>query len=267
MCRHFSVSRQGYYDWLKRLPSRREKANIALDGKINAIFEAHKGRYGAVRVTHELKSRGETVSVNRVAKRMKKLGLKSKHTKKFKATTDSQHALPVYSNQLMQNFMMRRKNEAWVSDITAIRTHDGWLYLCVFIDLFNREIIGWSMSHRMKKALVCDALLMALWRRHFPVNVIVHSDQGSQYCSKRYRQILADNQFQGSMSAKGCCYDNAVAESFFHSLKVECIYGEPLTTRENARRIVFEYIESYYNRNRRHSALGYVSPVDFDKAS
>lgn len=262
-CRIFCVSRPGYYQWLVRLPSSRDNANVILDTKIKKIFQNHKERYGAPRITVELIALGEKVAIKRVAKRMKALNLKAKQAKRFKATTDSRHKNPVAPNVLNQNFTASRPNEKWVQDITYVWTSSGWLYLAVVIDLFNREVIGWSMSQRINQELVCDALIAALWRRHFPKHVIVHSDRGSQYCSRRYQRLIKDNKLMCSMSGKGCCYDNAVAESFFHSLKVESIHGQRFKTREEAKQIIFEYIEIYYNKIRRHSALGYLSPEEY----
>ena len=195
---------------------------------------------------------------------MKALNLKAKQAKKFKATTDSKHKLPVAENILSQDFTASKPNEKYVGDITYVWTSEGWLYLAVFIDLFNREVVGWSMSNRIDKKLVCDALLMAMWRRGLPPGVIVHSDRGSQYCSGAYQRLLNDNQLICSMSGKGCCYDNAVAESFFHSLKVECVHDYYFRTREEAKKTIFEYIEVYYNTIRRHSAIGYVAPTQFE---
>lgn len=264
-CRVFNVSRPGYHQWVKRPKSARQEANDILDVKIKKIFEVHKNRYGAPRITEELKDDGESISEKRVASRMKSLDLKAKQAKKFKVTTDSNHNNPIAPNVLDQNFTASHPNEKWVQDITYIWTTAGWLYLAVVIDLFNRQVIGWSMSRRINQALVCDALTMALWRRHFPKHVIAHSDRGSQYCSNKYQQLIKDNKMMCSMSGKGNCYDNAVAESFFHSLKVESIQGERFKTREEAQQTIFEYIEIYYNKVRRHSTLGYQSPERFEQ--
>ena len=171
---------------------------------------------------------------------------------------------PVAPNRLAQDFTATHANEKWVSDITYCWTQSGWLYLAVVMDLFSRKIIGWSMSNRMKKELVCDTLLMALWRRSFPKNVIVHSDRGSQYCSDKYQKLLSDNHLLCSMSGKGNCYDNSAMERFFHSLKVECLYDEYFLTREDAKQTLFEYVETYYNRERRHSTIQYMSPDEYE---
>ena len=199
-----------------------------------------------------------------MAASLRRQGLVAKAARKFKATTHSKHSLPVFDNLLNQDFSATTPNQKWVGDITYLGTDEGWLYLAVIIDLFSRQVIGWAMSERMTTDLVCDALQMAVFKRKRPKSVIVHSDRGSQYCSHAYRELLQQHQLRGSMSAKGNCYDNACAESFFHSLKVEAIHGERFATRENMRQTVFEYIETRYNRNRLHSTLGYLSPVDFE---
>lgn len=196
---------------------------------------------------------------------MKRQGLVAKAARKFKCTTDSDHNMPIAQNLLNREFQASAPNQKWAGDITYLATSEGWLYLAVVIDLYSRQVIGWSMSTRMTAALVCDALSMALFRRGFPKDVIVHSDRGSQYCSKDYRDILAVHHLQQSMSRKGNCWDNACVESFFHSMKVEAIQNEPMMTREQMRQTVFEYIEVDYNRTRRHSVLGYLSPMNFEK--
>ena len=196
---------------------------------------------------------------------MKRQNLVAKAARKFKVTTDSNHRLPVAPNLLGQNFTTGQPNQKWAGDITYLYTSEGWLYLAVMIDLHSRAVIGWSMSTRMTADLVCDALSMALWRRGFPKGVIVHSDRGSQYCSKAYWEIIDKHQLKQSMSRKGNCWDNACVESFFHSLKVEAIQYEPLMSRAQMRQAVFEYIEVDYNRKRRHSTLGYLSPEQYEK--
>ncbi|PTP53198.1 IS3 family transposase, partial [Vibrio splendidus] len=185
--------------------------------------------------------------------------------RKFKCTTDSKHKMPVAPNLLAQDFNATAPNPKWAGDITYVATSEGWLYLAVIIDLYSRQVIGWSMDTRMTASLVCDALSMALFRRGFPEQVITHSDRGSQYCSKDYRDLISTYNLKQSMSRKGNCWDNACVESFFHSLKVEAIQYEPIMTREQIRQTIFEYIEVDYNRTRRHSALGYLSPMNFEK--
>ncbi len=265
LCRAFGVSRSGYYRWCQSNASQKAKISAQLDAEIIELFGQHKQRYGSPRITEALREKGENVNHKRVEKRMAALGLRAKHAKKFKATTDSKHSLPIAPNLLQQDFSAEQPNEKWVGDITYVWTAKGWLYLAVFIDVFSRQVVGWSMSKRINKQLVCDALLMSLWRRGFPKGVIVHTDRGSQYCSGQYQQLLNDNGLTCSMSGKGCCYDNAVAESFFHSLKVESLYDYSFSDREHAKKVIFEYIEIYYNQQRLHSSIGYKTPVGFER--
>lgn len=232
---------------------------------INIVFYEHKNRYGSTRITKELKMRGIKCTRAMVAQRMLQMNLIPKAKRKFKVTTDSQHKYPVAPNILQQNFTAGYSNEKWLTDITYIPTKEGWLYLCVFMDLYSRSIVGWSMSERLKSSLVEDALTMALFKRRFPQKVIVHSDRGSQYCSIGYQKLLIDNGLVCSMSSVGCCYDNAAMESFFHSLKVELVHDENYETREIAKSSIVDYIECYYNRKRRHSAINYMIPAEFDK--
>jgi putative transposase len=267
MCSCLGVSRSGYYDWLKRLPSKREQENKVIDAKIITLNAEHRGRYGSPRITQELHDEGIACSENRVAKRMSALGIHAKGKRKFKATTDSTHQLPIYENVLNRDFYAASPNEKWISDITYVWTMQGWLYLCVYIDLHSRSVIGWSMSNRINKQLVCDALMMALWRRGFPKGVIVHSDRGSQYASKKYQKMLLAYGLIGSMSRKGNCWDNSVAESFFHTIKCELMYDIIYQTREQAKQSIFEYIETYYNKKRKHSYLGYLTPDKFENKS
>ena len=264
MCKVLKVSPSGFYDWRGRAPSKRTCWNKALDARIRQIYWHHKGRYGSPRIWQELQTQGFRCSENRVARRLQTLGLKAIQAKKFKKTTDSEHHKPVAADLLQQDFSGSYPNEKWVSDITYIWTGAGWLYLAVVMDLYSRAIVGWSLNQRMTQQLVCDALMMALFRRKFPKSVIVHSDRGSQYCSKRYQKLLQQSRLNCSMSRKGCCYDNAAMESFFHSLKVELIYQTSYPTRDTARQSIFEYIEVYYNRQRRHSAIGYNIPIRYD---
>lgn len=264
MCRLLEVSRGNYYEHKRRKPSTRQQENEALTDAIKKAFEAEKGRAGAPRVTEALRDDGKRVSRKRVAKIMRQNGLRAKAAKKFKATTNSNHNLAVAENLLEQNFEADAPDQKYVADITYIWTDEGWLYLAVVLDLYSRMVIGWAMSERMTSKLVCDALRMALFRRKHPSGVIVHSDRGSQYCSHDHRQLLRENNLICSMSKKGDCYDNAAMESWNHSFKVEAIHGERFATRAGAKEHVFEYIEGYYNRQRRHSKLGYLSPVAFE---
>lgn len=264
MCRLLSVSSSGYYDWLNRSPSLRAERNAELALKIKTIFDDERSRAGAKRITERLIAEGSHTGRHRVARIMRFYGWRAKAARKFKATTNSNHNLPVASNLLQQNFSASHPNEKYVSDITYIWTEEGWLYLSVVMDLYSRMIVGWAMSERMTAKLVIDALQMALWRRKMPTNVIVHSDRGSQYCSHDYQALLAKHDLICSMSKRGDCYDNAAMESWNHSLKVEAIHGEKFITRAAAKNHVFEYIDVYYNRKRLHSRLGYKSPVCFE---
>ena len=265
-CEVFGVSRSGYYAWRHRRhnPSQSQLFREKLDQLVAEAFAARKGRSGAVELTLDLDDQGHSYNRKTVAASMKRQGLVAKAAKKYKATTDSDHNLPVAPNLLKQDFSADAPNQKWACDITYLWTGEGWLYLAVVIDLFSRMVVGWAMDKRMKAGLVCDALQMALWRRRMPKGVIVHSDRGSQYCSKLYQALLAKHDLVCSMSGKGNCYDNACAESFFHSFKVELIHGECFETREAMRRAVFEYIEVDYNRTRRHSTNGYISPLAFE---
>lgn len=260
-----SVERSGYYAWLKRIPGKRELANNSLDLKITSLFRVNQQRYGAPRITNELKANNEICSKNRVARRMKYLKLRAKAKRKFRVTTDSKHNLPIAPNLLNRNFHATQPNQKYVGDITYVWTNEGWLYLAVVIDLYSRAVIGWSIQPTMTRQLVCDALTMALWRRGFPRGVLFHSDRGSQYCSSDYQKLLKKYGFTSSMSRKGNCWDNSVAESFFNSLKIELIYDYRYKTREEAKQSIFHYIEAYYNRVRRHSAIGSIAPLVFEK--
>lgn len=264
MCRLLNVSVSGYYAFLGRPISNRERENTVLSHKIKSIYDDHKSRAGSPRITKCLQKEGIKVGKNRVARIMRKNAWRAKAAKKYKATTNSNHKLPVAENLLEQDFSATRENEKWVSDITYIATQGGWLYLAVVMDLYSRKVVGWSLSERMTSQLVIDALQMALWRRRMPTGVIVHSDRGSQYCSHAYQKLLKDHKLICSMSKRGDCFDNAAMESWNHSLKVEAIHGERFETREIAKQHVFEYIEVYYNRKRLHSTLGYMSPDEFE---
>lgn len=262
MCRALGVSRSGFYIWRHRQqnPAPRQQRRTHFDQQVADAFAARKGRSGSPGLTLDLHDQGLSCNRKTVAASLKRQGLRAKAAKKFKATTNSKHDLPVAPNLLQQDFTAPAPNRKWVSDITYLWTDEGWLYLAVVIDLFSRMVVGWAMAERMTSDLVCNALQMALWRRRMPKGVIVHSDRGSQYCSARYQTLLEQHHLVCSMSAKGNCYDNACAESFFHTMKVEVVHGERFLTRDQMRRTVFEYIEVDYNRSRRHSANGYVSP-------
>jgi len=259
MCRVLMVSPSGYYAWRGRTPSDRSQQRTALDAKVREAFEAERGRAGSPRLSKRLAR-----SRRQVAESLRRQGLRAKAARKFKATTNSNHALPVADNLLQQNFTAQRRNQVWVGDMTYIRTDEGWLYLAAVLDLYSRKVVGWSMSDRMTATLVCDALRMALFNRKMPRGVIMHTDRGSQYCSREHWALLDQHGLNASMSAKGNCYDNAAMESWNHSLKVEAIHGERFATREEAKAHVFDYIEVYYNRQRLHSTLDYLSPTEFE---
>lgn len=264
MCNLLEVSSSCYYAWKKHEPSQRTQANHQLAAEIKHLFEKEKARAGSPRITKRLKESGKQINRKRVAKIMKDNGWRAKAARKYKATTNSNHNLPVAPNLLEQNFDAEYANQKWVSDITYIWTDEGWLYLAVVLDLFSRAVVGWAMNERMTARLVCDALEMALLRRGKPKGVIVHSDRGSQYCSADYQKLLGKHGLICSMSKRGDCYDNAAMESWNHSFKVEAIHGERLSTREYAKSHVFEYIDVYYNRIRLHSKLDYQTPEAFE---
>ena len=264
MCRVLGVSTSGYYDWRTRGPSQQARRRAVLDESIRAAFTLEKCRAGSPRVYRRLQAAGIQISEDFVAKRMKSMGLRAKARRKFKATTNSNHPLPVAPNLLNRDFTASAPNQKWVGDITYLATPEGWLYLAVFIDLYSRKVVGWSLSERMTASLVCDALNMAWFRCRRPSGVIVHTDRGSQYCSNDFQALLRQYDMRSSMSRTGDCWDNAVAESFFHSFKVEAVQGEVFSSRAAMREAVFEYVEVYYNRQRLHSALGYMTPVQFE---
>ena len=265
MAQVLKVSRSGYYRW-KGNPRSPSKEDRQLLDQIRNIYHGKRRKYGSPRITDELKDQGIRVGKNRVAKLMKRDGLRAKAARKFKVTTNSNHSYPVCKNLLEKPFKADMPNQIWVSDITYIWTREGWLYLAAVLDLFSRQIVGWSMSSRQKQDLVIRALEHAVKRRQPDPGTIIHSDQGSQYASHHYQRIVKYYGLIQSMSHKGNCYDNAVMESFFHTMKVEHIYGEPaFETRNQAIKSIFYYIEIFYNRERKHSSIGYKSPVDFEK--
>lgn len=266
MCRVLGASRSGYYRWsnLCQQPTERQKRRVLLDRQVADAFIARKKRSGSPMLVLDLQEQGHHYDRKTVAASMKRQNLRAKAAKKFKATTNSRHNLPVAPNLLQQDFSATAPNQKWVGDITYLWTEEGWLYLAVVIDLYSRLVVGWAMSERITAELTFQALQMALWRRRMPKGVIFHSDRGSQYCSALYQGLLAKHDLVCSMSAQGNCYDNACAESFFHTMKVEIIHGERFATRVEMRKTVFEYIEVDYNRNRRHSANGCISPEAFE---
>jgi putative transposase len=264
MCKLLKVSRSGYHAWFKRPESRQKRENRALEAKIRVLHASSHGIYGAPRIHKDLIDDGIRCGKNRVARIMRKAGIRSRTKKKFKATTDSRHNFPVAPNLLNQNFKVDTPDHTWVGDITYIPTNEGWLYLAVLLDLFNREVVGWSTSSRLTRQLAIDALLMALGRRNPGINMMHHSDQGSQYASTDYQKILKDHDITCSMSRRGNCYDNAVAERFFGRLKSECINHNRYLRRSEATQSIFYYIEIFYNRKRRHSSINYVTPQEYE---
>jgi len=266
LCKTFGVSRSGYYTWKERPVSETTQENETLLEEIEVIHDQFNQNYGSPRVHKELLDRGYTCCVNRVANLMRQNELRAKTKKKFIATTNSNHSRPVAENLLNRQFDLPQKpNEVWVSDITYLWTDQGWVYLAAVVDLFTRKVVGWSLDSSMTTDLVEDALLNAI-RLGRPANgLMIHSDRGSQYASARYQQLLKDHGMICSMSRKGNCWDNAPMESFFATLKKELTHHERYKTRQEVRISLFEYIETFYNRIRKHSALGYKSPVQFEQ--
>lgn len=265
LCYLLNVSSSGYYDWCDRPESHRSRKNRHLTQKIKRYHQQSTGIYGSPKIHKDLVAEGEKCSVNRVARLMKEADVKSKMARKFVITTNSKNTMQPAPDLLKRQFKVDIQNKAWVSDTTFIATREGWLYLAVILDLFSRQVIGWSMSTNNNTELVQNALTMSIWRRGKIKDVIVHSDQGSTYASGDYQKQLSDNKLRCSMSRKGECLDNAVAESFFGSLKNELVYHEDYKTRAQARQSIFEYIEIFYNRKRRHAFLNYMSPVEYEK--
>jgi putative transposase len=261
MCELLGVSTSGYADWKKCEGPTHWLSDGQLLALIRAVHVEYRQAYGSPRITEELKSRGFPVSRDRVKRLMKDNGIRAKHKRRYKATTDSKHGMPVASNLLERQFERSAPDQAWTADITYIPTREGWLYLAVVMDLYTRMIVGWSMDGRMTRELVMNALRMARFRRNPAPGLLHHSDRGSQYCSHDYRSLLAEYGMVASMSRKGNCWDNAPMESFFNSLKNERVFHEDYETRAQAKQDLFEYIEMFYNRRRRHSALGYRSPA------
>jgi putative transposase len=265
MARVLGVSRSGYYCFCRRKVSKRQQENDKLQGMIGTIFSKSRCIYGSPRVHAELKAQGINVSRPRVGRLMKQLGLAAKMQSLFKVTTRVNKKQAAAPNLLQQNFTAAAPNLKWVADISYIHTLEGWLYIAVILDLYSRKVVGLSMGNSLHTALVTRALEQALQRRNRTHDLQHHSDKGCQYTSSAFQQLLTDNGILCSMSSTGCCFDNAVAESFFHTLKTECVYFERYENREQAKRSIFEYIEIFYNNHRRHSTLGYLSPVEFEQ--
>ena len=268
-CDVLEVARSGYYAWRKRPASGQAQRREELTDRIRAVHAVrHQDVYGAPRIQKELVAQGHPCNRKTVAKCMKQAGIQAKTVKKFRvSTTDSKHAHPVAENIVDRNFTPSEKNETWTADITYIPTDEGWLYLAAVEDLYSRKIVGWSMSERIDSRLAVDALEMAVQRELPGEGLVAHSDRGVQYASAHYQTLLRKHGLTCSMSRKGNCWDNAPMESFFATLKKELVHHERYRTREEARRSLFEYIEVFYNRVRRHSSLGYLSPLQFEQAA
>jgi putative transposase len=264
LCQVLQVSRSGFYAWQIRPPAARTQQNQRLAISVAAIYTHSHGRYGSPRVHAELCGSGQRTGRKRVARLMRMQGLRARPRRRYRRTTDSGHGLAIKGNVLARRFAAAQPNAGWVTDITYLWTLEGWLYLAVILDLFSRRVVGWSMSESLERGLVLDALKMALAERQPPPGLIHHSDRGSQYASHDYQQMLAQHGMIASMSRRANCWDNAVAESFFATLKMELVYQTQWSTRDQARTAVFEYIELFYNRRRRHSAIGYLSPYQFE---
>lgn len=265
LCEILGVSTSGYYDWLNRKASQREQANIALLHKIRAIHRKSRERYGSPRIHKTLQQQGVHVARGRVERLMRINDIKARRSRRHRRVYEHREPVSVASNTLNRAFTATQPNRKWVSDITFVPTRRGYLYLAIVLDLYSRAIVGWSMSARINGQLVIDALEMAIEQRGMPRNVLVHSDQGSQYTAGLYQQMLARYSMQCSMSRKGNCHDNAVAESFFHTLKEELVTDAEYKTKNEARQSIFKYIELFYNRSRLHSTIGYQAPLVYEK--
>jgi len=264
LCDALAVSTAGYYAWRTRPVSARRQRQDELTAQIRAAHIEVKARYGSPRMHAELVARGHGCCVNTVARLMRRAGIAAKTARQFRHTTDSNHGRPVADNLLDRRFDPASANAAWVADITYIPTREGWLYLAAVEDLYSRMVVGWAMAARMTSRLVVDALGMAVQRRLPDADLLAHSDRGSQYASEHYQQLLARHGITCSMSRRGDCWDNAPMESFFASLKKELVHHEDYQTRQEAQASIFEYIEVFYNRQRRHSKLGFKSPAEFE---
>jgi len=267
MAEVLGVMRSGFYAWRRRGESRRREQDQGLGELIRGIQQEVHYRYGSPRMTRELHRRGRQVGHNRVARLMRQGQLGARRRKAYRVTTNSKHSHPVAENLLHRVFRVSAANRVWVSDITYIPTAEGWMYLCVVLDLYSRRVVGWSMGQGLGVRLAVQALLMAVVRRRPPRGLVLHSDRGVQYCAAVFRRRLKDYGIRQSMSRKGDCWDNACAEAFFASLKAEVIGDRIFLTREQARREIFEYIEVFYNRQRLHSYLGYLTPYEFECSS
>jgi transposase InsO family protein len=267
MCRALSVSRSGFYQWYNRGLSTRDRENEELVIQIRQIHRELNGIYGSPRMTQALRQSGFKCNHKCVERLMRINGIRSKRKRKFKITTHSKHKRTVAANLVQRDFTASKPNRLWTSDITYIRTKEGWLYLAVFLDVCSRRIVGWSMDRRINDRLIIDAFKQAMLHRGPLPGLVVHSDRGSQYCSHSFKKLLNTSCYHQSMSSTGNCYDNAITESFFATLKTELVYDMSFRTRNEARRNIFKYIEMIYNRKRIHSALGGLSPNQFEQMS
>ena len=259
----FNVSKSGYYRWLRRKPTKREQQEPRLVAEVKAAHKRNRESYGAERLQSDLLDHGISIGIHRIKRIKKEHGIRCRRRRKYKATTNSKHNLPVAENLLEQNFIASAPNTVWVTDITYIPTDEGWLYLAGHKDIFTGEIVGYAMSERMTKNLVSQSLFRAVAAKRPKSGLLHHSDRGSQYCSYEYQALLAQFGMTASMSRKGNCYDNAPMESFWGTLKVELIHSRQFTTRHEAMRVIKEYIEIFYNRLRKQARLGYLSPSAF----
>jgi putative transposase len=264
LCEVMQVNRSGYYRYLKELPHKKS-AEDRLFVEVKVLHNQSKGSYGSRRISQGLRMKGYDVGRYRARRLMREAGVECKQRRRYRATTQSNHSLPVAANTLNREFSVVVPNRVWVTDITCLWTQEGWLYLSAVLDLFSRRIVGWSVADHMRTELISDALLMAIGRRQPLGNLLHHSDRGSQYASADYQQLLKRQGVQVSMSRKGNCWDNAVMERFFGSLKSERTEGENYLTREQAKADVIDYIEMFYNSQRLHSTLNYISPMQFEK--
>ena len=265
MCKVLELNRSSYYKRKNKSRGKRSQENELLLKKIREVFTESKERYGSPRITVALKRSGISCNKKRIARLMNKYGIEAKIFRKYRNTTNSDHQREKSQNILSREFNRQRSNEVWTGDITYIRTEEGWLYLAAVMDIYSRKVIGWQLDKKLNSDLVERALRNALMDRPVERGTIFHSDQGIQYASESFRKLLRDNGFIQSMSRKGNCYDNAITETFFHTLKTELTHRTRYRTREEARRSIFEYIEIFYNRKRLHSAIGYCSPVEYEK--
>ena len=265
MCEVLEVSRSGYYDWRNREPSKRDKENEELLEEIEQIHEDSRKTYGSPRIHRTLKADGYIVGRNRVARIMRENGIRAVQKRRSRRTTDSNHSFPVARNLLERKFAAAAPNQVWLADITYVDTKEGWLYLAAVLDVYSRKIVGWAMDGTMSRKLCMDALKMAVLNREPPEGLVHHSDRGSQYASGDYQAMLDEHGMICSMSRKGDCWDNAPMESFFGTLKSESLHRYEFASRDEARREIFEFIEIFYNRKRRHSAIDFMSPAEYEK--